>query len=241
MSQLKCSSDSRIVIFSGSGVSSESGIPTFRGKDGLWNKHRPEDLATFSAFKADPEMVWSWYQWRREKVMQAEPNPAHIKCMDVLREFPKTKVITQNVDDLYERAGLNKTLHLHGEILKNYCSSCGQEYLEPVDSESFPPNCSACGNLVRPGVVWFGESLDSSVFATAQQWSQRADVFVVVGTSGQVQPAASLVSLAQSGGAYCLEINPEQTILSKSMDRHIQAPASQGMEQLFDFLMSGKK
>jgi NAD-dependent deacetylase len=195
----------RIVALTGAGVSAESGIPTFRGPGGLWNNRRPEELATPQAFARDPRLVWEWYDWRRQIIAQAQPNPAHL----ALAACARLTLITQNVDGLHELAGSRGILRIHGDIWTLRCLGCGAETVDrTVPLPSLPPRCEACGGLRRPGVVWFGEDLPPDIWASAVDAASQANVFLIIGTSAQVYPAASLAPLARrASGARIIEVN----------------------------------
>ncbi len=190
-------------------MSAESGIPTFRGNGGLWRQFRAQDLATPEAFASDPKLVWEWYDWRRRLVAAAQPNAGHIALAQLEARCPDFTLITQNVDDLHERAGSRNILHVHGSIWLVRCESCGTEAMDMRSPlPDLPPRC-ACGGLQRPGVVWFGENLPQDVWSQAEDATRRADFFLVVGTSGVVYPAAGLSALAKSRGATVFEVNIE--------------------------------
>jgi NAD-dependent deacetylase len=202
---------SRVTALTGAGISAESGIPTFRGPEGLWNHHRPEELATPEAFARDPELVWKWYDWRRGIVAKASPNQAHMG-LAALQHRQAVTVITQNVDGLHGKAGSRELIELHGNIWKVRCTSCAVIATNAeVPLSVIPPRCSRCNALVRPHIVWFGESVDPYDFQRSVEMSRSADVFLVVGTSGLVQPAASFAQIAKSAGATIVEINPDDT------------------------------
>jgi NAD-dependent deacetylase len=203
----------RIAVLTGAGISAESGLPTFRGADGLWRGFRAEELATPEAFARNPRLVWDWYEWRREAVIRAHPNAAHRSLFEIELRAQQFTLITQNVDDLHERAGSRNVLHLHGEILLTRCTKCGRETRKRVASH----DCS-CGGLFRPGVVWYGEHLPEDAWAKAQEAARVCEVLLIVGTSGQVQPAASLVPIAKASGAKTIEVNLEASAVSGSMD-----------------------
>ncbi len=208
----------RVVVLTGAGISAESGVPTFRGAGGLWRQHRPEDLATPEAFARGPRLVWEWYDWRRARVAKAEPNPGHLALAQLERRVPDFTLITQNVDGLHQRAGSQRVLKLHGDIWTLHCLGCGlEETNHDVPLREIPPRCS-CGGLFRPGVIWFGEALPADVLRHAMEAAAHAQVFLVVGTSAVVQPAASLPLLAQQNGAKLVEINLEETPLSAQAD-----------------------
>ncbi|WP_313088174.1 NAD-dependent deacylase [Pseudomonas sp.] len=207
-----------VVVFTGAGVSAESGIATFRDSlTGLWERFDAASLATPEAFAADPALVWGWYEWRRMKVLQARPNPAHQVIAELSRHVPRLTLITQNVDDLHERAGSDDVIHLHGSLHAPRCVSCAQAPLEPLASPHEPeggrrlepPRCASCGERLRPGVVWFGESLPADALQAAFDAAQHCDVLISVGTSGVVYPAAEVPRLAWRAGAHVVHVNTQ--------------------------------
>lgn len=202
-----------IVFFTGAGISSESGIPTFRGKDGIWNKLRPEELANFDAFIKNPIMVWEWYNHRKKIVHEAQPNAAHLTISEMQNYFKDVIVITQNIDNLHRRAGSNAIYELHGNIERNFCIDCKKFFNEELDFSVGVPKCD-CGGLIRPDVVWFGEYLPEDQFLGGEKAAINADVFFVVGTSAVVYPAVGLVYTAKQSGATVVEVNLEKTALS---------------------------
>ena len=219
----------RPAVLTGAGISAESGIPTFRGPGGLWRNYRPEDLATPQAFQSDPKLVWEWYDWRRGLIAKAEPNSGHRAIAS-----SGLPVITQNVDGLHRRGGSKQVYELHGSIWTLRCTKCGAEtedYRSPLPD--IPPKC-ACGALLRPGVVWFGEGLPSAVWDNALQVVQSSDVLLVVGTSAVVFPAASLAPLAKLAGALVIEINPDETPLSNAVDYSLRGPAGELLPQILE-------
>lgn len=198
----------KIAALTGAGISAESGVPTFRGSDGLWKNYRAEDLATPQAFERDPDMVWEWYEWRRDLIREAVPNPAH----QALARLERTAgielgVITQNVDGLHALAG-SRPLELHGNIFRVRCRREGTTIDARGRFESIPPRCE-CGALLRPDVVWFGEALDPAIWNESVEAIREADLVMVVGTSGLVYPAAGLAGYQSSGAS--IEINPDVT------------------------------
>lgn len=224
----------RVVVLTGAGISAESGVPTFRGAGGLWRQHRPEDLATPEAFARGPRLVWEWYDWRRARVAKAEPNPGHLALAQLERRVPDFTLITQNVDGLHQRAGSRRVLKLHGDIWTLHCLGCGlEETNHDVPLREIPPRCS-CGGLFRPGVVWFGEALPADVLRHAMEAAAHAQVFLVVGTSAVVQPAASLPLLAQQNGAKLVEINLEETPLSAQADASFWGKARELLPRLLE-------
>lgn len=203
-----------IVVLTGAGVSAESGIPTFRDAlEGLWENFNPEELASREGFISNPKMVWDWYESRREKIRHCQPNAGHIALAE-LAQKKKTIVITQNVDGLHTKAGSKGVLELHGNITQNRCFQEGTLLkTEELDWNSIPPKCK-CGSYARPGVVWFGEFLPEDVLERALEYSRQAEVFLIAGTSGLVQPAASLPLLAAGNGAKLIEINNKESALT---------------------------
>ncbi len=228
----KIASAKSIAVLTGAGVSAESGIPTFRGNGGLWKQFHAEDLATPEAFARDPKLVWEWYDWRRGLIAAAQPNAAHSALAALESRSQDFTLITQNVDNLHQRAGSRNVLHVHGSIWNVRCLACGQQ---TVDSRSplpeIPPLCQ-CGGLLRPGVVWFGESLPQDVWRLAQLAAEGADLFLVVGTSALVYPAAGLAQLAKSAGATVVEVNTAATGLSRAADFFLQGPAGEVLPPL---------
>ncbi len=210
-----------IAVLTGAGISAESGVPTFRGIDGLWKKFRPEELANLDAFMRNPEMVWEWYAYRKKLISDVQPNPGHFALVELEQLYPDFTLITQNVDNLHRRAGSKNIYELHGNIHRSYCMDCRTFYDDVViKEEKKVPRCQ-CGGLIRPDVVWFGEFLPEDQMKEAERAAMRAHIFFSIGTSGEVYPAAQLPGLARSHGAYTVEINAEQTILSHRMDECI--------------------
>lgn len=223
-----------VVVFTGAGVSAESGVSTFRDAlTGLWARFDPMQLATPEAFLADPELVWGWYEWRRQLLLKAQPNPAHHAIAELAKRVPKLTVITQNVDDLHERAGSHDVLHLHGSIFTPRCFSCAQPYAlvsAPKMSHEQalpPPLCSACQGMIRPGVVWFGEALPQVEMEAAFAAAEHCDVLLSVGTSGVVQPAAQIPYLALRSGAWVVHINPDAITCQHSRELSLTGAAGQ--------------
>lgn len=229
-----------VVVFTGAGASAESGIPTFRDAlTGLWERFDPAQLATSDAFRADPSLCWGWYEWRRLKVLQAQPNRAHLAIAEMARLMPKLTVVTQNVDDLHERAGSQDVIHLHGSLHSPRCIKCGKAYTLPLTPEALPedgsridpPRCTACHGYVRPGVVWFGEMLPEDAWSAGLAAADDCDIFLSVGTSGIVYPAAELPLRALGHGATVVHINPVRFEIS-SQEHFLQGPASVMMQSL---------
>jgi len=221
-----------VAVLTGAGVSAESGVPTFRGPGGLWKDHKPEELATPEAFARDPRLVWEWYNWRREIIARAQPNAAHRALVELEIRKPRFTLITQNVDGLHELAGSGKVLKLHGDIWRLRCTACGANFPNRrVPLPKIPPHC-ACGGLARPGVVWFGEPLPEGMMNEAEHAVAAAEVFVVIGTSAVVYPAAGLVPFAKAAGAKVIEINTETTAFSATVDCCLQGPAGEILPEL---------
>jgi len=221
-----------VAVLTGAGISAESGIPTFRGPDGLWNNFKPEELATPEAFDRDPKLVWEWYNWRREKIAPALPNAAHKALVQLEIKKRNYTLITQNVDGLHDRAGSGRMLKLHGDIWRFRCMTCGANWPDRrVPLPKIPPHCQ-CGGLARPGVVWFGEPLPEGMMKEAEHAVSGAQVFLVIGTSANVYPAASLIPFAKQGGAKVIEINTEDTPFTPFVDCPLRGPAAELLPKL---------
>jgi NAD-dependent deacetylase len=223
---------SRIAVLTGAGISAESGIPTFRdAQTGLWAQYNPEDLASPAAYATDAKLVWEWYAWRYGMCANAKPNPAHEKLAALEHRTLEFLLVTQNVDGLHARAGSERMVELHGNIMQARCESCQTRFmLEP--GFEIPPHCPTCGSRARPNVVWFGEQLPRRELERAQLAFQTCEVALVIGTSGVVEPAASLGRIAKNRGAYLIELNPLETPLSSFADASIRAGAVAGLEML---------
>jgi NAD-dependent deacetylase len=216
-----------ILALTGAGVSAESGLATFRGPEGLWEGRDPMELATPEAFARDPLDVWRFYAWRRRMALQANPNPAHLALAAMEGARDDFLLVTQNVDGLHERAGSQRIIRLHGSLWRLRCVAEGSEKEDRrEDLGELPPRCE-CGAMLRPGVVWFGESLPHEAIDTAARAAREARVVLVAGTSGLVYPAAGLPGIAGEAGAYVVEINPERTPLSALADEHLAGPAGE--------------
>lgn len=210
---------SRVVVLTGAGVSQESGLRTFRdAQSGLWAQYKPEDLASPEAFARDPKLVWDWYAWRREAVKGVRPNPGHYALVEMEKRVSDFTLITQNVDGLHRFAGSQNVLELHGNIQRVRCSECSAFAETWADDSDSVPVCSVCGGMLRPDVVWFGESLPREQLEAAVAASRSCHVFFSIGTSGVVQPAASLAHAARNNGSTVVEINAEPTPLTPKAD-----------------------
>lgn len=242
----------RVLVLTGAGVSAESGVPTFRGAEGLWKSFRPEELATPAAFARDPRLVWEWYDWRRRRVRACRPNPAHLALAQhaLGRASAGARIVTQNVDGLHAvaaretaaRTPSRLTVHralpleLHGSLFRVRCTACGDRRDDDseIDASSTAtlPHCARCGALLRPDIVWFGEPLDDNVLSEAIERARAADVCLVVGTSAVVQPAASLAMVTKRAGGEVIEVNPESTPLTPFADASIRGTAADVLPRL---------
>lgn len=240
----------RAVALTGAGVSAASGVPTFRGEEGLWRDYSPRELATPEAFAEDPVTVWQWYRWRRRKVAACDPNEAHEALARWTLRREGARLVTQNVDDLHDRAlraaagdapipDHARTVELHGSLFRTLCTGCGRrrERREEIDASGTEalPRCGDCGELLRPDVVWFGESLPREALDTAMDAARGAAVCLVAGTSAAVQPAASVASVAAEAGALLIEVNPERTPLTGRAEHALRA----GAEEVLPALLGG--
>jgi NAD-dependent deacetylase len=222
------SASSRVAVFTGAGMSAESGVPTFRGTDGIWNKFRPEELANFDAFMKNPDLVWEWYKHRKKIITEIKPNAGHYALAKMETIYRKFSVITQNIDNLHRRAGSKEIHELHGNIERNYCVGCGKYYEnQEIVNQEHAPRCQACGGLIRPDVVWFGEMLPTEEWNSSVNASEHCDLFFSIGTSAVVYPAASLPQIAKTSGAYIVEINIERTEFSANADEVIIGRAAE--------------
>jgi len=221
------------VCFTGAGVSAESGVPTFRGaQGGFWQQYRPEDLATPEGFQRNPKLVWEWYAWRREQLLQVQPNPGHLALAAFQNVFSDVTIVTQNIDGLHQRAGSRHVLELHGSLARTKCSAENRVVECWEETNTAPPRCPHCGAYLRPDVVWFGEVLPTDVMDEAMQASRKCDVFFAIGTSSLVYPAASLPYEALAADATLIEINPEPTPLSEEARHVLRASSGEVLPQL---------
>ena len=211
----------KIVFVTGAGISQESGIPTFRGKDGHWRKYDPMKLASIDAFYDDPKLVWEWYEDRRKNILDVKPNEGHF-AISQMEEFKDVVILTQNIDGLHQRSGSTNVLELHGSIIRIKCTVC--DFVDNITEnfESLPPKCK-CGSMLRPDVVWFGESLPQDIWQSAIKEASVCDVMVIVGTSLVVSPANILPVYPKQNGAILIEVNPEKTVMSNDMAISIRA------------------
>lgn len=232
---------SRAAVLTGAGVSQESGLRTFRdAQEGLWAQYRPEDLATPEAFARNPRLVWDFYAARRLKAGEVQPNPGHFALAQLETLYPEFWLLTQNVDGLHQRAGSRRVIELHGNITRARCAACGffpQEWQEEAESA---PLCPRCGGLLRPDVVWFGETLPPEALSQAIEAANRCQVFFSIGTSGLVQPAASLALAARRRGAVIVEINLEPTPLTPQVDFFLPGKTGEILPALLQSLQKSR-
>ena len=226
----KLSNAKKIVFVTGAGISQESGIPTFRGKDGLWRNYDAMKLATIDAFNDNPKLVWEWYNERRKNILSAEPNLGH-KAIAELEKFVKVVVLTQNIDGLHQRAGSTEVLELHGSIIKIKCTVCNFKSEVLSEFADMPPLCK-CGNILRPDVIWFGESLPQDIWQQAMIHANNCDVMIIAGTSLAVSPANILPIYAKQNKATLIEINPEKTIMSSDVDLSIRNTSAMTLPEI---------
>jgi NAD-dependent deacetylase len=224
----------RVTALTGAGISAESGVPTFRGPEGLWKEYRPEDLATPFAFQEDPKLVWEWYDWRRGLISKCEPNAAHKVLVEMERAFDDFLLITQNVDGLHQLAGSKHMVTIHGNIFTVRCTKCGVEFVDRrAPLPELPPTCQ-CGGLLRPAVVWFHESLRPDDLMRATEAASRCEVMFVIGTSGIVYPAAGLPHQAKSNGAIILEFNLAPSSISEIADASFFGKAGETLPRFWN-------
>jgi NAD-dependent deacetylase len=216
-----------VAVLTGAGISAESGVPTFRGEEGLWRNYRAEQLATPGAFHRDPALVWEWYNWRRGLIGACAPNAAHETLAEMEAALPDFTLITQNVDGLHRMAGSRNVLELHGNLWRVRCVGCGATTEDLSVPLPIPPHCPECNGLLRPDVVWFGESLPPGILEEAWAVAARCRTMLVIGTSAVVQPAASLPMVALRNGAQLIEVNLAETPLSAHAHEILRGPAAE--------------
>ncbi len=222
------------IVFTGAGVSAESGIPTFRGRGGLWEKFDPMKLASLEGFRENPMEVWRWYRMRMELIAKARPNPAHIVIARLQERGLVKTIITQNVDGLHQRAGARDVVELHGNIWRIRCTNpqCVYRGVLEEPPQEIPPRCPRCGSLLRPDVVWFGEPLPQHTWNRAVEEAGRADLVLVVGTSGVVMPAGLIPYIVKRSGGVLVEVNVEETGYTGLADLHIRGKAGEVLARL---------
>ncbi|MFI5323738.1 MAG: NAD-dependent deacetylase [Thermodesulfobacteriota bacterium] len=225
---------SALTVLTGAGISAESGVPTFRGKDGLWRNFRSEDLATPEAFWDNPKLVWEWYDWRRNAVKDAKPNPGHFALAELESQKKKFTLITQNIDGLHQMAGNRNIIEMHGNIWQVRCTQCGCiESSHRVPLEEIPPRCKECGEIGRPNVIWFGEIIPMKVIDNSLKAVEECEVMLIVGTSGIVEPAASIGLVAKQTGKTVIEVNLEYTPNSGLFDMTILGKSGEVLPLLY--------
>jgi NAD-dependent deacetylase len=223
----------RIVFFTGAGISAESGVSTFRGDDGIWKKFKPEELASFQAFMKNADMVWEWYQYRRKIIHDVVPNPAHLAITEFQKYYPSVVVVTQNIDNLHTRAGNKEVYELHGNIERNYCSSCKKRY-DFVEFKDKKAQRCECGGMIRPDIVWFGESLPVDQLEASEYAAENCDVLFSVGTSSVVYPAAYIPLQAKKAGKYVVEVNLTKTEQTEYFDELITGKAGEVLPAILE-------
>jgi NAD-dependent deacetylase len=229
-----------VCVLTGAGISAESGIPTFRdAMTGLWSRFRPEDLATPDAFERDPEFVWRWYEERRRRVAAASPNAGHLALAAIEARLPSLTLVTQNVDGLHQRAGSRNVHEYHGSLMRDRCTVEGTVATRVDAPSSALPRCSRCGGLLRPDVVWFGEAIPEAPMRVAARAASSCDLFLSVGTSARVHPAAGLAEIARDAGATVVEVNPDRTELSDTADLRLAGRAGEVLPALLALLADG--
>lgn len=231
-----------VAVLTGAGISAESGIKTFRDKDGLWAKFSPEELASMDGFLANPKRVWEWYNLRMEVVKNAEPNPGHFALAELEAMYSDFSLATQNIDRLHQRAGSKHVLELHGNLVENFCNKCHA----PFHGETALPNgqvplCPECGGNIRPAVVWFGENLPAEALLEAEAAARRCDVYLTIGTSGAVYPAAGLPLIAAQRKAFVVEINPKETEVTPYFSAHINGASGVVLPELVKKIKQARK
>jgi len=232
----------KVAALTGAGISAESGVPTFRGADGIWKKLKPEELANFDAFMRNPELVWEWYNMRKRLISDIKPNPGHYALADMEEIFGSGfSLATQNIDNLHFRAGSKNIYELHGNIERSYCIKCLEFKKDiSISEEQKIPYCH-CGGLIRPDVVWFGENLPEDVIDSAMEAAKNADVYISIGTSGNVYPAAGLPSIAKRHGAFTIEINVERTLISNEFDAVLIGKSGEILPEIVKLIREERK
>jgi NAD-dependent deacetylase len=224
-----------VAVLTGAGVSAESGIKTFRDPDGLWAKLNPAELASVDGFMANPNLVWEWYQQRREIINSSKPNSGHHALVEMEKLFDYFVLITQNVDRLHQTAGSKNVHELHGNIIENHCFKCKKPYTQKINLDDKKlPLCPNCGGMIRPSVVWFGEMLPQKALYASEEAAKKCDVFFSIGTSSEVYPAAALPFTAAQYGAYTVEVNPNTTSFSRYADVCLKSPSGIALPELVE-------
>lgn len=235
----KLKNSESVMVLTGAGVSKESGLDTFRDVGGYWSRYNPYELASPKGFRNDPLLVWQWYQERRNRAKEANPNPGHSALAEMEKFFTDFSLFTQNVDKLHHRAGSTSVYELHGSIFESHCFVCELPYTDEFtigDVTDTIPHCTICNGLVRPSVVWFGESLPPEILNLAYQKSRNCDLFFTIGTSAEVYPAADLPYQARNSGAYVVEINPNETSFTKFAHLSFREKSGEILPQIINIL-----
>jgi NAD-dependent deacetylase len=230
-------SSKNVVAICGAGISQESGVPTFRGKGGLWEKYRPEELANFDAFIKNPVLVWEWYNYRKKLISEVNPNPGHYALYEMENLFEKFFIITQNVDGLHHKAGNKNVIEIHGNIMHSKCIECDKiHYDVPIQEKVVSiPKCE-CGGMIRPNVVWFGELISENLLMDSYKLLKDCQLLFVIGTSGNVYPVASFPIIAKENDAYLVEINKEKTTISYMMDEILEGQAGVFLPKIVEII-----
>ena len=243
---IKIAKAERILVLTRAGISKESGIPTFRGKEGLWKKFSPQELASFKGFYENPALVSEWYQHRREIIEEVAPNRGHETLVEMEKLYSEFTIVTQNVDNLHQRAGSQNVIEIHGNIMRNYCIDCNKQFsseefkkIYSADNEHIP-RCDRCNGLIRPDVVWFGEALPEKEINLSFKKARNCDLCFSIGTSAQVRPAADLPIIASQNGAFIVELNPDRTPLTKVANLSLRGKAGELLPELLDLIKKEK-
>ena len=221
-----------IVFFTGAGMSAESGVPTYRGRGGMWNEYKWEEYACESAFIKNPDLVLNFHELRRKEALKCKPHSGHFIIKDIQNKYPNTTVITQNIDGMHQRSGIQNVIELHGSLWRMRCESEGTIY-EDLENGKYSNRFCDGGNFRRPDIIWFGDTLDENIIREANLTISTCDLFISIGTSANVWPAAGYPQVAKDNGAFCIELNPEDTELSPLYDLKVRTTASMGLKNLF--------
>ncbi|MEI1279327.1 NAD-dependent deacylase [Leptospira venezuelensis] len=233
----KFKNSKNILALTGAGISAESGVPTFRGKEGLWKKYRAEELATPQAFERDPKLVWEWYLWRMELISTKSPNPAHFALAELERKRSNFNLITQNVDGLHKKSGSEKIIEIHGSIFRNRCIRCNRTYDSDISKLKNSTDCPNCKSLVRPDVLWFGESYDSDLLNRSISLAESSEIVFVIGSSGAVGIPVELARIAKENGGFVIEINIDPSGYSRYADLFLQGKAGEILPELITYFV----
>ncbi|TGJ99919.1 NAD-dependent deacylase [Leptospira selangorensis] len=233
----KFKNSKNILALTGAGISAESGVPTFRGKEGLWKEYRAEELATPQAFQRDPRLVWEWYLWRIELISNKSPNPAHFALAELEKKRSDFYLITQNVDGLHKKSGSERIIEIHGNIFRNKCTRCSKTYDSDPSELKNSTECRNCKSLVRPDVLWFGESYDTDLLNQAVYLAEKSEIVFVIGSSGAVGIPVELARIAKENGAFVIEINIDPSGYSRYSDLFLQGKAGEILPELIPYFV----